>query len=386
MFFKISKKELQASLKKVVGIIDIGRVNLITNNVVICVSATGNLKFLACGAGVEISHTQILSADKYEVSTISGLEIAVPAQKLLKICTKLSDDVVFHVENNKVSIKSGKSTFNLQSVSTDDFPRFDDFDVTHKLIMSQVELKQRLESVSTMTGNNNVRFYLNGICLDIKNDGQLCIVATDGHRLAINSTSFDNGDRKPIQAIIPNNACKELLKNLDSIDDKVEISLSEHYCKIELSQGFSLCCKLIDHKFPEYERVIPQPKYSVLIDSNQLNQAISHVEILSNEKYRGIRFKLSENKLLVNARNPEQEEAIEELDITFEGEIFKFVHDDETIDIGFNADYLKDVLNVIKTPLVKFMFTDPVNSCKFVPNTTQEQTVKEEYVVMPMRL
>ncbi|MDH4234662.1 MAG: DNA polymerase III subunit beta, partial [Gallionella sp.] len=216
----------------------------------------------------------------------------------------------------------------------------------------------------------DVRYYLNGVLLIIEGNN-LKLVATDGHRLAFNAGTIE-GNYEKQEIILPRKAVIELAKLLGEGEDPVELEFSTHQIKATFS-GITLVTKVIEGKFPDYERVIP--KYDNHLSMNRLGiqQALQRAAILSNEKFRGVRFVLTEKNLSIISSNSEQEEAQEEIETEYHG---------EAIDIGFNVNYLMDGLNNISSEVAVFSFGDPNSSILITTPSSNEF----RYVVMPMRI
>ena len=197
-------------------------------------------------------------------------------------------------------------------------------------------------------------------------------VATDGHRLAYSSASAENSEAE-MRNILPRKAVLELAKLLSPNNDPIEILVGPSYVVIK-TENLSFSSKLIDGKYPDYDKVFPTGEPLPLeIRKEVLQAALSRASVLSNEKYRGVRFQLSENKLKLTANNPEQESAEEELDVSYKG---------SELEVGFNIGYLLDVLNSIETEDVKFEFYGEDSSCIIKENNSEDDV----YVIMPMRL
>jgi DNA polymerase-3 subunit beta len=218
----------------------------------------------------------------------------------------------------------------------------------------------------------DVRYYLNGLMLEISN-GLLRGVATDGHRLALCDMPVDIRVSETRQVIVPRKGIQELLRLLESNDELVQVDVGSNHIGIS-NADIRFSSKLVDGRFPDYDRVVPKGGDKlVLADRELLRQALSRTSILSNEKYRGIRLNLEKNIIKIQAHNPEQEEAVEEIDATY---------DNDNIVIGFNVTYLLEVLNVIDTDEVEVSLGD-ANSSALVRRPGNDNC---RYVVMPMRL
>jgi DNA polymerase-3 subunit beta len=228
------------------------------------------------------------------------------------------------------------------------------------------------ERTSFSMAQQDVRYYLNGLMLEPA-DGLLRAVATDGHRLALCELATDVGDYAEQQVIVPRKGVQELQRLLDDSDDPVQVEIGSNHIRITTGE-LRFTSKLIDGRFPDYQRVIPKNADKVLsVNRDLLRQALTRTSILSNEKYRGIRLDISNNLLKIQAHNPEQEEAIEELEVSYK---------DDSMLIGFNVTYLLDVLGVIDGTDVELRLSD-ANSSALISKPGHDDC---RYVVMPMRL
>jgi len=218
----------------------------------------------------------------------------------------------------------------------------------------------------------DVRYFLNGMLLEVAPE-HIRTVATDGHRLAMcTATDIGAGDAR-IQAIVPRKGVLELGRLLGGSDEEVTVQLGANHLRV--SQGaVTLTTKLVDGKFPDYEKVVPRDiSRTILGDREALKQAFLRASILSNEKYRGVRLIIEDEQLTIRANNPEQEEAEEIVPVEYSG---------DRVEIGFNVSYLQDVLNVLRTEQVRLSVSD-ANSSALIEGTGNEDAL---YVVMPMRL
>ena len=298
----------------------------------------------------------------------------MPARKLLDICRALPADSELEVDisKDKALIKSGRSRFTLATLPAQEYPVVDFSENLTSFSIQQGRLEGLLENTQFAMAQQDVRYYLNGLLIEIGKEKLRC-VATDGHRLALDETKIEASISQDIQIIVPRKGITELLRLLDHDESEVQISISQNHIRLQKS-GFCFTSKLIDGKFPEYERVIPQlSETPVLADRENLRNSLTRASILSNEKYRGVRIMLSENRLRALAHNPEQEEAEEEVEVQYAG---------GELEIGFNVSYLLDTLAIIKSEQVKLSMLDPNSSCLVLP----EDGTNSQYVVMPMRL
>ncbi|MEK7991416.1 MAG: DNA polymerase III subunit beta [Thiotrichaceae bacterium] len=373
MYFEIPRKELLNPLKTVVSVVESRQTLAILSNVLVKV-VDRHLHLTGTDAEVEISCRLPIETglgDDHEGET------TVPGRKFFDIVKTLDDvnRVQVHQESDgRIVLKSGTSRFTLSTLSANDFPVSPEMNGMYQFSLLKTTLRDLLSQTSFAIANNDVRYYLNGICFDLQRD-RLSVVATDGHRLALAETAFDLGDAEPIKVIVPKKAVIELERMLDGGEgEEVQISVDENHIKFVVSDTLIITSKLIDGKFPDYYNVIPlNPDKVAIVDISKLKNALTQASILSNEKYRGIKLMLGENLLRVTSRNPEQEEALVDCEVEY---------NDENLEIGFNVSYLQDALGAIKTKEAQLCFVDSDSSCLIKPKDTD--TTK--FVVMPMRL
>ncbi len=301
-------------------------------------------------------------------------EFTLPARKVTDICKALPEgsEISLAIEGERALLRSGRSRFTLSTLPARDYPSIDPTVPSQQFMVPEKTLKRLIEKTHFAMAMQDVRYYLNGLLLEVRK-GTIRTVATDGHRLALTESVGEMEEGVDIQVIMPRKTVMELNRLLEKSDEPVRVSLSPNHIRFELKDTV-FTSKLIDGRFPDYERVIPtsQEKF-VVIDKELLRQALSRASILSNEKYRGIRFTLSEGMLELVAHNPEQEEAEEVLEVDYQG-------DDQVI--GFNVGYLIDVLSVIDQEQVRLELHN-ANSSALIKGVEAEDC---RYVVMPMRL
>jgi DNA polymerase-3 subunit beta len=362
----INRENLLNPLQQIIGAVERRQTLPILGNVLFK-SSSGTLRLTATDLEIEMVST-------VEVDSPDDFQITLPARKLLDICKALADgsDIEFNIEEKRVSLISGRSRFSLASLPAKDFPGLDDIVEQHSFTIKQGELKSLLEKTSFAMAQQDVRYYLNGILMEISPD-LVKMVATDGHRLALSElkTSISLNDEK--QVIIPRKAVLELARLLESSDSPAKIILSQNHIRVEAGV-LVFTSKLIDGKFPDYNRVIPVDGNKILkVNRESLKRSMNRIAILSNEKYRGIRLTLAPGNLAIQANNPDQEEAEEELSVDY---------DESEIEIGFNVTYLIDVLNVLHSEDVDIKLKDANSSCII----SDGEDSSSLYVVMPMRL
>jgi DNA polymerase-3 subunit beta len=364
---KTDKETILKPLQVVIGIVERKQTLPILSNVLI-EKEPGSIRFTATDLEIQIT-TSIenrINDGETAAITVGGKKI----QEILRVLPEQSK-ISIDVKENKAQIKSSKSRFSLQTLPPQDFPKLSNqLDGAKKITLSQSALKKLLLSVQYAMAQQDVRYYLNGVLL-IVDGNKLKVVATDGHRLAFNAGTIESKHQKQ-EIILPRKAILELCKLLDDSEELIELQFSQQQVKASFS-GISLITKVIEGKFPDYERVIP--KYDNHLEMNRvaIQQALQRAAILSNEKFRGVRFVLTEKNLSVISSNSEQEEAQEEIETEYHG---------EAIDIGFNVNYLMDGLNNINSETAIFSFGDPNSSILI----TTPDNLEFRYVVMPMRI
>ena len=366
MNIKIDREILLKPLGNVSGIVEKRHALPILSNLLL-EGHQGKLKFTATDLEMQIStHIKTELADDFQIT--------VSAKKLFDITRALPENsnIDIQIEENKVIVKAKKSRFNLQTLPPQDYPvmKKDEND-SIELKLSQKEFKALLKQVDFAMAQQDIRYYLNGLLIEVK-DKNINIVGTDGHRLSFTSLEL-KAPTNPAQVIVPRKTIVELVKLLGDTDDPVEISFSNNQVNFKFND-IDLITKVIDGKFPDYDRVIPQGHDNVFnIDRSLLLDSMLRASILSNDKYRGIRMVVEEGNLKLVSNNSEQEQAEEELEIDYKG---------EKIDVGFNVTYLIDVLTNIQSDKLTFAFNDSSSSCLVtIPNNE-----KYKYVVMPMRI
>ena len=302
-------------------------------------------------------------------------EVTIPARKLVDICRSLPQGTELHftLEGDRALLRAGRSRFTLATLPAADFPSTEALKGEVTLQVEERALRRLLELTHFAMAHQDVRYYLNGLLLDMRG-GTLRAVATDGHRLAIADLEVETpGEAR--QVIVPRKGVAELLRLLGSGEQAVSIAIGSSAIQVELPD-VRLTSKLIDGKFPDYERVIPDRDSAdkqINVDAELLRQALSRASILSNDKYRAIRLSLEPKVLRVVANNPEQEEAQDEVEVDYDG---------DTLEIGFNVSYLIDALGALPSEEAMIYLSDSSSSCLITPTGPE----RCQYVVMPMRL
>lgn len=366
MNIQINRETLLKPLTAVTGIVEKRHTLPILSNLLL-EAKNNKIHLTATDLEMQIS----LSVD----SAITGdFSTTISAKKLLDICRSLPDSSEINMMTNdsRITLKTGKSRFNLQTLPASDYPVMTKTQGTSTLVtIGQRQLKALLKQVEFAMAQQDIRYYLNGLLFEVS-ENHLNIVGTDGHRLSFTSTQLEQNYEKQ-EVILPRKTVVELIKLLDDSDEDVQVELASNQVNFSFSH-IKLISKVIDGKFPDYYRVIPVGhQNSFTTDRLGVLLAMQRASILSNEKYRGIRLVLSNNNLKLISTNSDQEEAEEELEITYVG---------DSLDIGFNVTYLIDVLNNTNSEQVTFSFADANSSCL----VTLPNNASYKYVVMPMRI
>jgi len=366
MKFTISREALLHPLQMANGVVEKRQTLAVLSNLLLQLDKN-TLSITGTDLEIELKAT-------VQVETIEEGESTMPARKLSDICRALPENakIEISIENDKALIKSSKSKFSLSTLPASDYPEIENITSTFYLSLSQKKLKHLLEQTAFCMAIQDVRYYLNGLLLEMK-AGQLRTVATDGHRLALSEIDLPELAAEERQTILPRKGVYELIRLLEDSDNPCDLSVSNNHIRVNIG-NVTFTSKLIDGRFPDYERVIPSHSEQKLIANRMdLYHALQRTAILSNEKFRGIRLNFLPNLLQATVNNPEQEVAEEEMSVEYTG---------DEIEIGFNVSYLLDALNIIKEEQVVLNLTDANSSCLL----HGLGNLSSRYVVMPMRL
>ncbi len=364
---KAKRDDILTPLAAVSGIIERRHTLPILSNVLI-ERVAENLSFLATDIEIQISARSSLHG------SAEARSVTVGARKLLDILRALPEaaEITLQQQDKRLLVRAGKSRFMLQTLPAEDFPRLaKPVGEVARFALGQKALRRLLGLVQYAMAQQDIRYYLNGLLMVVE-DGQLKLVATDGHRLAYASIALGIGLPRQ-EVIVPRKTVLELAKLLGDTDDEVKIEISSTQAAFSFG-AVELVSKLIDGKFPDYTRVIPaQHKNRLMAEREPLRQALMRAAILSNEKFRGVRWVLTDGSLKIVSSNAEQEEAHEEIEVKYAG---------DALDIGFNVNYLLDVLNNVAGNEVECAFGDASSSALI--SYASEKDFR--YVVMPMRI
>jgi len=365
MKFTVNRERLLRPLQQVTGVVERRQTLPVLANVLLVVEA-GQLTVTGTDLEVEL-------VGRIPLEGAEAGEVTVPARKLMDICRELPEnaEIQLQVNEQRLSIRSGRFRSALSTLPATDFPSVDRSSSDVSIKIDSKSFKRLIDKTSFAMAQQDVRYFLNGMLIELSR-GSVKTVATDGHRLALSNLDTDfEGETQ--QVIVPRKGILELQRLLNEVDGDVSIAISSNHLGLETSE-FSLTTKLVDGRFPDYDRVIPKDgDKTILADRAELRQAFSRTAILSNEKFRGIRVNLSSGLLQLTANNPEQEEAEEVVNVDYEG---------DALEVGFNVVYLQDVLGVLEGEKVRITLHD-ANSSALLEETQDDDSV---YVVMPMKL
>ena len=301
-------------------------------------------------------------------------ETTIPARKLFEIIRALPDGsrITVSQTGEKITVQAGRSRFTLATLPANDFPSVDEVEATERVVVPESSLKELIERTAFAMAQQDVRYYLNGLLFDLRDQILRC-VATDGHRLALCETALENSPGSKRQIIVPRKGVTELQRLLEGGDREVELEVGRSHVRVK-RDDVTFTSKLIDGRFPDYEAVVPiGADREVKVDRESLRASLQRAAILSNEKYRGVRVEVTPGQLKISAHNPEQEEAQEEIEADTQ------VND---LAIGFNVNYLLDALSALRDEHVVIQLRDS-NSSALVREASSE---KSRHVVMPLRL
>lgn len=367
MKFQIPRSVILKALQQLSGVVERRQTLPVLGNIL--VKANDNHITLA-STDLEVELIVSLDCEVEEQG-----EITIPARKWLDICRNLAEEttIAINISGEKAILQSGRSRFTLSTLPSNEFPLIDEINTQTNYEISQSTLKSIFEATHFSMAQQDVRYYLNGLMLELSPKLLRC-VATDGHRLAMRDTNINiQLNEEMRQVIVPRKGIQELMRLLSDGDEIARVIIGGSHIRLEMD-SMIFTSKLIDGRFPDYQRVLPEGGKNILLaDKELLRQTLVRVAILSNEKYRGIRMILGKNIMKVMAHNPDQEEAEDELEVEYSGDEFE---------IGFNANYLLDAINAVRTEQVRIILSDSNSSC--IIQASNDDSSK--YVVMPMRL
>lgn len=368
MKFTITREQLLTPLQQIVSVIEKRQTMPILSNVKLVVN--DNVLTLT---GTDLELQQVANIN---LETAESGAITVPAKKFLDLIRLSPSEALITIEtadDDKILVKSGRSRFSLSTLPAENYPEFSEDKLPNQFFINAGKLKKALSKTMFCMANNDVRYYLNGLMLNINND-TLKIVASDGHRLSIYTDKLDTETGYEERIIIPRKGVIELAKLLDDADAELNVEFSANNIRVSIKDTV-FSAKLIDAKYPDFSKVFSQDFMSELIADRQgLKDTLTRVAVLSNEKFKGVSFDVSENLIKLSSHNPEHDEGEEEIEVEFS---------DNPLLIAFNANYLLDAIGNLDGEKVALIFASNALSC-FIQETALDSNYK--YIVMPVRL
>ena len=365
MKFSIPREALLAPIAQVVNVVERRQTLPVLANFLIEARDEG---LRITGTDMEV---ELVARARAEVAQTGS--ITVPARKLVDICKALPEGVQLNIQLNedKLAIHAGRSRFTLATLPATEFPSSDQAESLASYSLNQGKLRWLVEKTSFAMAHQDVRHYLNGLLLEFRS-GLVRAVATDGHRLALAEMEAEvRGEMRSL--IVPRKGVMELNRILDDVDEPLNVVLGQGFLRVD-RENIVMTTKLIDGRFPDYEAVIPlATEQALIIGQSEFTKALQRAAILSNEKYRGVRLDLQSGLVRVVAHNPQQEEAVEELEAE---------HDFDDLKVGFNVNYLLDALGSIDGDKVRIALRDANSSC--LVTDIDSEAVRQ--VVMPLKL
>lgn len=370
MHFVIKRDELYKPLQLVTYVIERHQTMPILSNVLLRIS---NDQLSITGTDLEtelVANISLLPQKDASEPT----SITVPGKKLFDICRVLTEgsELNFHQEATKITVKSGPARFVLATLPANSYPNIDwekEKDV-FEFSIRQRDLRDIIESTQFAMAQQDARQYLNGMLMEIK-DGMIWMVTSDGHRLALNGIKSAISDVF-VRIILPRKGVAELLRLLSSTDDEIKVFISNNHVRI-MWENFIFTSKLIDSKFPDYNRTIPRDgNKKAIIDSASFREALGRIAVVSNDICCGVQVSIKNGALHLYARNQEHEEAEESINVDFQH---------EPITTNFNIHYLLDIFNSVKSSKVSMKFKDSISSVVIEETESERNNL---YVIMPL--
>ena len=365
---KAPQEKVLAALQSVAGIVERRHTLPVLANVLLRKNGDA-VEFTTSDLEIQVRTSADLGGDAGTLSTTVG------ARKLIDILRALPSDQLITLSSaqDKLTLQAGKSRFTLQTLPSEDFPLVNEaVDFGPTFSVPQKTLRDLLNQVHFAMAVHDIRYYLNGI-LFIAEGKTLTLVATDGHRLALAQSTLENAVPNKQEVILPRKTVLELQRLLADEETAIEMRFAGNQARFNFS-GMEFVTKLVEGKFPDYNRVIPKNhKFALLVGRAPLLACLQRAAILTSEKFKGVRVNVEPGVLRIASSNAEQEEAKEELEVSYDG---------DAIEIGFNVTYLIDALGNMNQEMLRMELQDGSASVLI----TLPERPGFKYVVMPMRI
>lgn len=366
MKFIINREQLLTPLQQIVSVIEKRQTMPILSNLLMHIVDN---RITLTGTDLEVQIVARVDVDAQQEGSIT-----VPARKLLDICRLLPTQasITFELLGDKIKVTSGRGKYMLSTLPAEDYPEFVETAMDCEFTLKSGQLKKALDKTLFAMGNQDVRYYLNGLLLHLSNS-QLKLVASDGHRLALYEDQLDTPTGQEMRVIVPRKGIVELNRLLDASDTPLSVQLSNNNIRI-FNADLTFSAKLIDAKYPDFSKVLKQAFFDpLLIEKPGFKDALTRVAILSNEKFRGVTLEIKDDSVKISTHNPEHEEAEEFVPVDYAG---------NPLNIAFNVQYLLDAIGNLDSDNAKLSIASN-SSCCFID---EPDACNYRYVVMPMRL
>ena len=366
MKFIINREDILSPLQQIVSVIEKRQTMPILSNVLIVMEDD---QLILTGTDLEI---QIIA--EIHISLATSGSITVPVRKFLDICRLLPNgaEIKFEQQDDKVKILSNRSRFSLSCLPADNYPKFSESELDNHFFINAGKFKKALDKTVFSMANQDVRYYLNGLLLNISNT-KIKLVASDGHRLSIYDDTLDEGTGYEARIILPRKGVLELSRLLDDSEAELKIEFSSNNIRIFI-KNLIFSAKLVDSKYPDFGKVFQQDFFNPIhIHKQILKDALTRVAILSNEKFKGVTLDIASDSLRISTHNPEHDEAEEELAIEYS---------DEPLTIAFNAQYLLDAVSNLDSEIAVLTIATNASTC-FID---EPNACAYKFIVMPMRI
>lgn len=366
MRFSLQRETLLKSIQQVVNVVERRHTMAVLANLMVVVK---DATLVLTGSDLEVEMVA-----RTAVEDSHDGEATIPARKLFELVRAMPDGSRITIQHtgDKATLKAGRSRFDLTTLPATDFPAIEDIELLERIRVPEAAMKELIERTAFAMAQQDVRYYLNGLLLDLRENALRC-VATDGHRLALCETALPGGAQTRKQIILPRKGVLELQRLLEAADREIELEIGRNHLRLR-REDLTFTSKLIDGRFPDYEAVIPIGADKELrVDRETMRAALQRAAILSNEKYRGVKLEVSPGQLRLVAHNPEQDEAQEEIEAQTRI---------DDLAVGFNVNYLLDALAALRGEQVVVALRD-ANSSALLREVEHDHC---KHVVMPLRL
>jgi DNA polymerase-3 subunit beta len=303
--------------------------------------------------------------------------LTVPAKKLQELARELPEHPVrLSTKGDRLELTCGRAAFRLNGMPRDEFPTFPAVDFSSSWRVMGGTLHELIRQTSFAVSSEESRPILNGVLWQLGED-QMRMVATNGHRLARMTVAVQAPGAPRTDLIVPPKALAQV-ERLFAADDEVEVARSENHIGFR-KEGTQVYTRLIEGPYPNYEQVIPKDndKFAVA-GRNTLTQALRRMAVVASDQTHRVRLSFTTNTLRFAVETPDLGEAHEDLEVEYGG---------EPMEIGFNANYLLEVLRYMPAEDIKLTFKAPERAATIEPVSREDQPVPDYLcLVMPLRL